>query len=58
MSSQRRIFTEKENEKDPLFDDDDYSEEEEEFTRSTSGTFKNFTNRPTSSPGILSMSEV
>jgi hypothetical protein len=54
-SNQRRIFSEK-NEKDPLFDDEDYSEEEDEFTRSTGGTFQRFTRK--SSSNMLSMSEL
>lgn len=55
MSNQRRVFYE-ENEKDPLFDDEDYSEEEEEFTRNTSGTFKQFTQK--TSNNILSMTDM
>ncbi len=55
MSGHRRVFEEK-NEKDPLFDDGDYSEEEEDFTRRTSGTFKQFTDKAASN--VLSMTDL
>lgn len=39
--SERRVFGD---EKDPLFDDDSYSEEEQDFTRKTStGSYRRFT---------------
>lgn len=41
--SERRVFGD---EKDPLFDDESYSDEEQDFTRKTStGSYQRFTHR-------------